>query len=813
MFKSESLPVDTLESEIGRAAGQGGFVLTAPTGSGKSTRVPVMLHKILPGKIWVLEPRVLAARLLCRRVSEELGTEPGTVCGFLTRHEKSVNKNTAIIFITEGLFLRLCQNGVPPDTGAVIFDEFHERNLASDLALSMVRKKVTTVVMSATIEAERITAWLGTEHLRAESRNYPVNIGYLPPKPGEPIWQHAVRALEKLLNEGASGNVLIFMPGVYEINRTVQVLREFYSSERYSILRLFGDMEKSGQEEIFTDSVRRKIIVSTNIAETSLTLDNIGMVIDSGLVRMHRFFPGRGVSTLLVENCSRASSDQRSGRAGRTMPGKAIRLWSEKDHALRPAHTEPEIRRVDMAETCLFLRAAGIEPAKFEWFEEPLPSALAEAETLLIALGALDEKNNLTVSGRAMAESAMHPRLSRMVFEAEKRGAKNKALLFAAIIEDGSFCTREFEPDPAESDFELLGKLLCAAAAHNFTSAFCSEHGILGFRAVNVLRTYRHYALLAGETPDADNAMSEDSSAAGLALLSAYPDMLCVKENEGHAVCRLSDGRSAEISKNSCVRRKKYFIAAEYIKTSGRANDKARVNLCSAVSLADIHSLFGGELVRRQTCLYYKARGRVSAEESLCFRGLVLQSSPADPVPDAASLELARAFLDNEFVHPGREKSERYLCRLRFLSGACPEFAIPVFDRNDMMVLLSEFFSGATSVEEIQDRDLTMAWRAGLDYRQMELLDKHAPESIKLENGTQIKIIYDCRPTARVVLQKLYGVHTHPEVGGKVKVLLDILAPNQRTVQKTDDLAGFWKGAYVQIRKELAGRYPKHKWI
>jgi len=459
------LPIHAIRSELLATMKRSNrLVLTAPTGSGKTTQVPQFLlnAELREPQIIVLQPRRMAARLVAQRVAKEVGSEAGEVVGYQTRHESKISPQTRIRFMTEGLFLRLIQSQPKlPQVGAVILDEFHERNLASDLSLALVkrlqeraREELRLIVMSATLDTKLVADYLSSPTLEAHGRAYPVEIAYLDKRPQRkqvvgklrrggsmnvPVWELAAEAARDVLEEQAQGDILIFMPGAYEIRRTLELLpRDDGHGNELALFPLHSQLSPREQDEAVSPSKRRKIIVSTNVAETSITIEGISHVIDSGLARINRFDPRRGLNALVIEPISRASADQRSGRAGRTGPGTAIRLWTQAEEKHRPAQGTPEIQRLDLAEALLSLHAmdAG-DVREFPWLQPPTAAAVEQAEKTLVMLGAIaDDARSISARGKQMAHLPMHPRLSRMLVEAAEMNCLKRACLWAALISE-----------------------------------------------------------------------------------------------------------------------------------------------------------------------------------------------------------------------------------------------------------------------------------------------------------------------------------------------------------------------------------------
>ena len=472
-----SLPIVSLRADLARVLrGQDRVIIQAPTGSGKSTQIPqYLLDDGLAGsladggRIIVLQPRRIAARLLARRVAEERGAKLGGEVGFQYRLENVSSRDTRILYVTEGILLRQMQESATlPGISVLVFDEFHERHLEGDLALARARQIQQTarpdlkiIVMSATLETALLTEYLKpVEVLESPGKMFPVTLEYLPKPSDAPAWELAAEACERLLNSGKApeGDILVFMPGAYEIQRTLNTLRDSLGSRDFAFHALHGELPPAEQDAAVAPSQKRKVIVSTNVAETSLTIDGVRVVIDSGLARVARFDPHRGINTLLIEKISRASAQQRLGRAGRTAPGHGVRLWTQTEHDQRPAQTLPEIRRLELSGALLTLKASGIDDLdNFPWVERPETKSFARALQLLHDLGALDHQHKLTPIGRRMASFPTHPRYARMLLAAQDLGCVRAAALISALSQSRNILLKSEGKRMDETREDILG--------------------------------------------------------------------------------------------------------------------------------------------------------------------------------------------------------------------------------------------------------------------------------------------------------------------------------------------------------------------
>lgn len=862
-----ALPIDVIREKILTSLEVDPFlILSAPTGSGKSTRVPQFLFESgkFPETIYILEPRVLAARLLAERVASELGVRLGEEVGYRTRHDTKCSPKTRVVFVTEGLFFRLLKdNPELKGISAVLLDEFHERNIDSDLVLSYLKDavprgggKTRVVVMSATLETEGLKKFLGAPHLETGGKLFPVEIEHFPAPGGRTdpgrmgeqraqratsleMWDHAALAVRKILeNEksGSTGDGLVFMPGLHEIRKTIQAIENAKLPEPVTCFALHGEMNPDEQREVLGKISRRKIIVATNVAETSLTLEGVTWVVDAGWARVARFHPGKNIDLLVLERISLSSATQRAGRAGRMAPGVCLRLWSQAEELRFSKTTDPEIRRVDLAETVLQAKSLGqSDLEKFPWFEAPEKKSLDQAQILLKLLGSLREDGGLSPLGDRMSRLPMPPRLSRFAIEAEKRNVLGEALLWAAILGESSFLIRgRYKPERGSrfrSDFTYLSELLHRASAENFRFDFLDREGIHGVRARRVLRTFQLYARLfenrrnAGDASEAEPEITSagEKELADLeaslirSLLPAFPDRVAVKDHDASSALELSGKRRGRLSDTTHVRASRVVLVSEMIEIQTRGSQDTIFDLLSALEPKWILEAFPDSARREEAYVWNEADRRVDAEERLVFQGLPIEKSELKtPNPSRVVEALVDAHLAGKFqLSDWGEKIEAWIRRVRFVAREFPEKSLSEYSPDDLRVILAEIFEGGRSAKDVKDRPCFDAVKFALSWEDQNFVESMAPESLTLDNGLNVRIQYADQgtPTLSAKLQKLYDTKTHPVVaGGKVKVLVDLLAPNQRTLQKTLDLPGFWSGSYPQIRKEMAGRYPKHEW-
>lgn len=841
---SQALPIDLLKDDLVAACGRTRrLVLRAPTGSGKSTRIPQMLLDLglVEGQIVVLQPRRIAARLLAARIAQERGGKLGDEVGYQIRFERVESAQTRIKFVTEALLLRqMASDPRLKGIGAVVFDEFHERNLHSDVALALARRLQETgrpdlllVAMSATLDTEGVARWLGAaETLAADGRTYPVEVEYThqPRNSTRPVWDAAAEQVRRVLQEEAEGDILVFMPGSYEIMRTLGAVRNLPESGGVDILPLHGELPPEEQDRAVKPGPRRKVIVATNVAETSLTIPGVRAVVDAGLARVARFDPHRGIDTLLIEPVSQASAEQRAGRAGRTGPGRCIRLWSQTDHAARPLRETPEIKRVDLSETILLLLTSGWGDATtFPWYEKPDDKALQRALTVLRDLGAVDAAGALTRLGRRMAVFPAHPRYARMLMAAGEFGCVAEIARIAGLsqgrdilfrkVDDRTENARDAVEQDEGSDFFTRLALLRRAADLKFDLDACERLGIHAQSARQADQAARQFLRIAeGQgLPIAD--APADPAAVRRCLLLGFSDRLAIRLDGGTLRCALVHGRKGELRRESAVRQAKLLVAAEIDEIQARGEVTTYLSLCTAVEESWLRELFPGDFSEVSAARYDPTLRRVMARVERRFRDLVLETVERDDAPsDAASRLLA------EEVIAGRLELEKWdgqvdawVRRVNFLAKHCPELGIAPFDEAGRRMVIEEVCAGAVAYRDIRERPVMGIVRGWLTHEQAMALESYCPEKIVLprkKHPARIEYTVDGEAEIEATVQELYdfpGAKLRV-CQGKVPIVVCIQSPARRTQQRTRDLDAFWKGSYELVKKELRGRYPKHEW-
>ena len=840
------LPIFELEHALVAALRkQNRLILQAPTGSGKSTQVPqIMLdHGLLAdGEVVVLQPRRLATRMLAARVASERQTALGEEVGYQIRFDRVVSERTKIRFVTEGVLLRqLLQDPNLERVSAIIFDEFHERHLYGDITLARAldlqqasRPDLKLIVMSATLETARLEEFLAPcAMLRSEGRAYPVDIEYLArPFRAEDVavWDVAADELERMAGE-TEGDVLIFMPGAFEIHRTIDAVRRSRAGSEFVVLPLHGELPVADQDAALAAYGRRKVVVSTNVAETSLTIDGVRVVIDSGLARVARFDPYRGINTLLVEKISRASADQRAGRAGRTAPGIALRLWAEREHLDRAPQELPEVKRLDLAEVVLTLKASGVEDiAGFRWLEPPEPHALDRAMTLLKDLGALNEATGrITPIGRRMLAYPVHPRYARMLLEANERGCVRAIALIAALSQGRGLLRRpegrQMEQERADllgekevSDFLILMRAFRFAEQNHFNPQKCKRLGINGAAAREAGQTYEQFLRIAkDEKLDLARADVTDE-AIQRSILAGFTDQVAMRVDIGTLRCNLVHGRRGVLARESVVHHSPLLVASDVREIQGKDGElTVLLNTATAIDEAWLRELLPEAFKTEEKVVYDPVQRRVVARRQTLFRDLLLKAEVTEKAPrEEAARVLADAVTNGTCVLVNWDHAvEQWIARLNRLREWMPELELPEIGDAERRTLVEQICDRAMTYKEIKERAVWPVVKSWLSAAQQEMLEKFAPERISLPNGKKWKITYDAKaaPVIAARIQELYGVEGSLMIAaGRVPLVIQVLAPNQRPVQVTQNLSTFWKEAYPKLKQELQRKYPKHEW-
>lgn len=824
------LPIDILLPDIVAALRtREALVLEAPPGAGKTTRVPpALLAAGLAGnrEIVVLQPRRLATRLAAARVAEERGERLGETIGYQIRFDDVSSAKTRVRFVTEGLLTRrLVGDPQLRDVGIVVLDEFHERHLAGDLALAMLRRLQKTtrpdlklVVMSATLDAGPIATWLDdAPSMRSEGRRFEVALEYLDKEDDRHLEQQVLAALKRLVQAQLDGHVLVFLPGASEIRRAQEACAEFAQRHQLELVVLHGDLSAAEQDRALKPSSNRKVILSTNVAETSVTIDGVAAVIDSGLARVAAHSPWSGLPTLKVQKVSKSSAIQRAGRAGRTRAGTCVRLYTRGDYEGRPMSDAPEIRRLDFVESSLALRALGVSDVRsFPFFEPPPPSSIDAAESLLTLLGALEKSGSLTKIGQRLLTFPLHPRLARLVVAGEQRGVAEEALTIAALLSEreirlearAKFTDSRRGADALAGPSDVL-ELLERFKEGQATSARSAGLDASAMQSVDRVRKQLGRSVDRRATaPTSDHAREE---ALLQAVLAGYPDRVAKRRRPKSPDVVFASGGSASLDVTSVVHEAELMVAVDAEERRGGV----AVRIASQIQPEWLLEL-SGDLLGDVDALEWNADAkRVDRVTRMTFGNVVLEETrnPA-PASEGATKLLAQAALDagvRSFAEP--EAISAWQCRVDALRAAFPEAGFPVADDAFLKERLAALCDGLRSFNEVREAGLLSALQASLTAQQARLLHTEAPDRITLPGGRTVQVHYEPArpPWIESRLQDFFGLLKGPAIG-RAPLVLHLLAPNMRAVQVTTDLSGFWDRHYPAVRKELMRQYPRHSW-
>ena len=817
---TDTLPIHAVLPALRTALHDGRrVVLEAPPGAGKSTVVPLQLlgEPWAQGKrILLLEPRRLAARAVATRMARSLGESPGATVGWRMRLDTRVGPATRLEVVTEGVLTRMLQHDPALEgVAAVLFDEFHERSLAADLGLALCLQAQQTLVpdlrllvMSATLDGAALSRLLGDAPVvRTEGRLFPVDLRYtgrgLPPLPEPGVslarqWEPAAAVLRRVLGE-TDGDVLVFLPGVGEIRVLRSLLENSGAVDGCVMHELQGELSLDAQEAALAPPPPglRKLVLSTNVAETSVTIEGVRVVVDSGLVRRSVFDPGSGMSRLVTERVSRASATQRAGRAGRVAAGVAYRLWGEGSQSTLAAQTPPEILTADLAPLALELALWGAREAdELAWLDPPPQAALQQARELLQRLQVLDDQWRITAHGRAVAALGVHPRLAHMLLRAREYGQGGLAARLAALLSERDLLRSSRDPD-LRTRLELL------------------RHGGAAVDRGGLERIRRQAAQLAPrQAPDAS-----DDNDAGAVLAWAFPDRIAQRRGaiDGPSSGRylLSNGRGAVLDQVSTLGTAAWLVAVDLDDAEASA---ARIRLAAPVDPAVLQQRLADQLQQVLHAGFDDREQAVVARRQLRLGAVVLAEQAVALEPAQVRAAMVSAVQARGLAAlPWDEAARSLLARLRFARP--PEGDWPSMDDADLLATLDDWLGsqleGLTRLSQLSRLRLADALLGRLEYRQQQQLEQRAPTHLVVPTGTRVRIDYEdeSAPCIEVRLQEVFGLADTPRIaGGRVVVTLKLLSPARRPVQITRDLGGFWRGSYAEVRKDLRGRYPRHHW-
>ena len=820
------LPVEKLRHKIiDQVKSNRRLVFTSPPGSGKSTLIPRFLAKDLniPGQVVVLQPRRLAARSLANSVAKMTGTVVGEEIGYQVRGDSRMSSKTQISFRTVGLLLRQLVNDPElKNVSAIVIDEFHERSWQSDVILSLVkellerRDDLYLVVMSATMEAGKVCQFLDNcPHLESDNKPYPIEMYYRHFSRQKPLWERASEVVrEHLKNQQQTGDILVFMPGQFEIRKTADLLSGLKGIE---VCQLHGSLPPDKQDYALQKREKRKIIISTNIAETSLTVEGVDTVVDAGFSRENIFDASRGLDTLSLQAISVFSAEQRSGRAGRLGPGTAYRLWSKEEHSRKPIDTTPEIQRVDTTEVLLALLAIGHKLEEFDWFESPDQNALKEGLSLLKSLGAVEDQK-ISGLGKLMAQFPAHPRIATMLLAAAQNSCYEEACRWAAIVSERSPIdknTKLIDDSKVPSDLRAISIIWVEYQKTSNKEALCRRYKIHRGAMKTLDQVFRQFgALLKVE----DNFV-DDEKRLIQAVLSGFPDKLARRLDRGTLRYRFANGKVGELTRNSAVRDAEFIVPLGVSEINNSGSSKTLLSLALEVDYKTLEELYGEYIEAKKTAIWNEKTRSLEVQEIVTLGDFVLREKSLSETPESLAAEeiLVDKIVSGELkLNNWNKDVDKWIKKVRWVSGLYPEKELLEYNEDEQKIILLEMCSGCRSYKDVKNLPVLDYFKNAMSWDEQNFVQEMTPEKVKLPSGRNMKLSYEEDGTVKGsgFIQDFYGMTETPSVaGGRVKVLLDMLAPNRRTIHITNDLEGFWDGVYKDIKSQLAGRYPKHNWI
>lgn len=787
------------------------MVVKAPPGAGKTTVIPPALLQAGvagEGQMLLIQPRRLAARAAASRLARLMKARLGEEVGYQVRFDNCTKPTTKLIAMTTGILLRRLQSDpLLENVSCVLLDEFHERSLELDLALGMLQRVRTTlrpelklIVMSATLDPGPIVHFLGQAvAVTSEGRAFPVDIEHSASLSRDPIEQQVASVLPQMLNR-TNGHVLVFLPGVGEIRRTERVIRSLNLCGDFQISQLYGDLPPQKQDFVLSESRQRKVILSTNVAETSVTIPGVTAVIDSGLARVLRFDSQVGLPKLQIESISQASADQRAGRAGRTEPGICFRLWPSAAHRSRPPEDAPEIQRSDFSDALLMMLSWGErDVSKFPWLTPPPDVSVVAARQLLQRLGAIDDADKLTDEGQAMLALPLHPRLSRFMVEAKRLSVVADGALVAALLT---------ERDPFRGSVTVGQRCGISDRLGRF-KAFCDgdQSAVSNPAAAKqVKRVADQIRGMVDRNAQADQTQPDQISRA---LLTAYPDRVARRREHDPDRAVMVGGSGVRCDRRSLSRDSDLFLC---IDLDARGSE-ATVRLACEVDESWLDQRLVVEL---DEPFFHPSLQAVVARRRRYFDDLLLSESPIEcrPGQEVAELLYQQAKVRQSTLMPAEAVGD-FIARVRVLMDLMPELELPKLDEVAINEVLLQLCYQRTSIAELKSAPWLDHLKGRYDYQQLQSIDQHTPARITLPSGNSVAVEYlpGKAPIAKVRIQEIYGWRETPQIaGGRVRLQLHLLGPNFRAQQITDDLASFWSETYQHVRKELRGRYPKHHW-
>ncbi|MGA1100204.1 MAG: ATP-dependent helicase C-terminal domain-containing protein [Opitutales bacterium] len=805
------------------------LVLKSPTGSGKSIALPFLLAEsgLVGGRILVSQPRRIAARTLAKQVAHLANWTMGQEVGYEVRFEKQSSPRTQILYATDGIVLNklLSRNGLE-NLEVLILDEFHERSAHIDLCLTQAIRlcesypKLRIIVTSATLDLGKVTNFIPhSVPLELTGKSFPVEIEHKAIPSQNTIWKSVSDLLPKLLNK-FDGDVLIFMDGAYEITKTIQAILGCPWSNGIEVRPLFGDLSVEKQDLALQRSKNRKIIVSTNIAETSLTIEGITVVIDTGKAKKMRFDSKRGINVLLSEPISKSSADQRAGRAGRLKPGYCLRLWSKSVHDNRPDFDSPEISYIDLSEIYLNLRSADIKLENIKLLDPISQEAISDAQEKLQSLGALNRHFDLTPHGEQMSNLPIHPTWAHALLIAKENDAVPVIALLLAILDGRSFVQSGnlvdfYQMRKPRSDIYCLLLAFEEAKRRNFSVFECRKVGINGARCQEIAKVAQMLCNLVGHS---FNLVLNQYEFLAKALLQCFPNQVAYLVSNGQKIYQDFYGRKLHLSHQSVVGTEKFVLASQILEKKVKGRITLEMESVSGLDESWIREFFSTKIIHKEETFLDLSTRRVVKRSTEGWGGFVLSISETEEVgQDEKTKAYAEALQRGDLkLKNWNAQVETFLDRKSFLASKYPEYEVSRFDEDTKFLFYQELCVKASTWREIKNLEIYQPLLECFSSEELKLLDEAVPATIDLKMGRRpFPLDYSSKNEVvlRVVLQDLYDVLEHPSiVFGKYPLVLEILAPSRRPVQRTSNLLNFWKTSYPVVRKDLAGRYPKHEW-
>ncbi len=867
MLGTSDLPIADIRCElIDHLRDKNRVVVVAPTGSGKTTQLPqYLLDSGLIGekKVVVLQPRRVAARAVARRVSEERNQSLGGEVGYQVRFDDQTSRSTRLVFMTEGVLLRQLQGSRElAEVGAVILDEFHERSLHSDVLLGLLRQLQEThrsdlklIVMSATLDVEPIARYLRQAEgnqpckvLEASGRTYPVEIRYASRQDERRAAERAAERVIEISRSTDEGDVLVFMPGMADINATMRALRDQRLGQEFEVMPLHGELPVEQQDRVFQTSPKRKVIIATNVAESSITISGVRYVVDSGLARVARFRADTGLNSLEIEEISQASADQRSGRAGRTGPGVCFRLWTESGQLNRLPQTTPEIQRTELSEIVLQLHALGVRRAEtFDWLDAPDSQAVQQAEQLLFLLGAFEQgedgSERLSDTGQKMLRLPMVPRFARMLIEGAKRGCFEEAALCAALVSGRGLlvrgargdkelkATREAFQEDERSDFFTLMEAYHTVQEGGFRMAECRHYGVNRQVALAVQEVYRQLLdlkdrIIKDDGDGAELSAEERRTAVLKCLLAGFVDQICQRRSKGTLECFIIGNRKGTLARETVVQESEFFVATE-IRTIA-SHKRGALTLISQASHFEkewLEEVYPGAIARELEHRYDRSTKRVEVIDTERFGDLVLGESRTKAFePKASGRCLAEAWRDESLSLPQFDhRVQQFLLRCKLLRTHQPDLGLREMDRDAQVEVVSRALEGERLAKEAQQKPLLPAFKESLSSEIKEWLGMLYPESIEWVDGKTKKLVYqlpkkktegkDIEVILNVTITDCFKLEEHPTLGdGCLPVTLILGGPKGKEMARTTDWPRFRIQEYPALKSRWKQKFPTIIW-